>query len=105
MKLSISIGNGNAKVGRAKIVKTAHDMGIRTPLPDTPSLPIGADEVTVLDHTVAYATFPNLGKAVTPHAILEVRTGDRRRGLALRPRRPEAAAGAAGAGRHTTWSS
>ena len=51
-------------------------MGLRTPLPDTPSLPIGADEVTVLDHTVAYATFPNLGKAVTPHAILEVRTGN-----------------------------
>jgi penicillin-binding protein 1A len=50
-------------------------MGVRTPLPDTPSLPIGADEVTVLDHTGAYATFPNLGKAVTPHAILEVRTG------------------------------
>ena len=50
-------------------------MGIRTPLPDTPSLPIGADEVTMLDHVGAYATFPNLGKAVTPHAILEVRTG------------------------------
>ena len=55
--------------------RPAHDMGIRTPLPDTPSLPIGADEVTVLDHTGAYATFPNLGKAVTAHAILEVRTG------------------------------
>jgi penicillin-binding protein 1A len=50
-------------------------MGIRTPLPDTPSLPIGADEVTVLDHTGAYATFPNLGKAQTAHALLEVRTG------------------------------
>jgi penicillin-binding protein 1A len=50
-------------------------MGLRTPLPDTPSLPIGADEVTVLDHTAAHATFPNMGKAVTPHAILEVRTG------------------------------
>ena len=75
VKLSISIGNGNAKVGRTKIVKLAHDMGIRTPLPDTPSLPIGADEVTVLDHTGAYATFPNMGKAVTPHALLEVRTG------------------------------
>jgi len=50
-------------------------MGIRTPLPDTPSLPIGADEVTVLDHVGAYGTFPNLGKAVTAHAILEVRTG------------------------------
>jgi penicillin-binding protein 1A len=75
VKLSIAIGDGNAKLGRARIVKNAHDMGIRTPLPDTPSLPIGADEVTVLDHTGAYATFPNLGKAVTPHAILEVRTG------------------------------
>ncbi len=75
VKLSIAIGKGNAKIGRAMIVKTAHDMGIRTPLPDTPSLPIGADEVTVLDHTGAYATFPNLGMKVMPHAILEVRTG------------------------------
>jgi penicillin-binding protein 1A len=31
--------------------------------------------VTVLEHTVAYATFPNKGMAVTPHAILEVRDG------------------------------
>jgi len=29
----------------------------------------------VLGHTVAFATFPNQGKAVLPHAILEVRTG------------------------------
>src|SRR4029078_5800610 len=76
VKLSITIGNGNAKLGRARIVKNAKAMGLRTPLPHTPSLPIGADEVTVLDHTVAFATFPNLGKAVTPHAILEVRTGN-----------------------------
>jgi penicillin-binding protein 1A len=75
VKLSVAIGDGNAKLGRARITENAHKMGIRTPLPDTPSLPIGADEVTMLDHTGAYATFPNLGKAVTPHAILEVRTG------------------------------
>jgi penicillin-binding protein 1A len=75
VRLSVSIGDGNPKLGRSRIIKTAHDMGIRTPLPDTPSLPIGADEVTVLDHTGAYATFPNLGKAVKPHALLEVRTG------------------------------
>ena len=75
VKLSIAIGHGNPKAGRAKIVETAHKMGIRTPLPDTPSLPIGADAVTVVEHVVAYATFPNLGKAVAPHAILEVRTG------------------------------
>ncbi len=74
VRLSITIGKGNPKIGRAKIVETAKKMGLRTPLPDTPSLPIGADEVTVLDHTAAYATFPNLGKAVAPHAALEVRS-------------------------------
>ena len=76
VRLSVAIGDGNPKLGRARIIKTAHDMGIRTPLPDTPSLPIGADAVTLLDHTGAYATFPNLGMKMTPHAVLEVRTGD-----------------------------
>jgi penicillin-binding protein 1A len=75
VKLSIAIGDGSPRRGRAEIVKLARAMGLRTPLPDTPSLPIGADEVTVVDHVGAYATFPNLGKAVTPHAVLEVRTG------------------------------
>jgi len=75
VKLSIQLGNGNPKIGRAKIIQTAKKMGLRTALNDTPSLPIGAAEVTVLDHTGAYATFPNLGKAVAPHAVLEMRTG------------------------------
>ena len=75
VKLSIALGDGNPKLGRAKIVQTARNFGLRAPLPDTPSLPIGADEVTVLEHAVAYGTFPNLGKAVAPHAALEVRTG------------------------------
>jgi len=75
VKLSILLGNGNPKLGRAMIVQTARNFGIHAPLPDTPSLPIGADEVNVYEHAVAYATFPNLGRAVVPHAALEVRTG------------------------------
>ncbi len=76
VKLSIAMGGKDGpRAGRAKIVQTARRMGIKAPLPDTPSLPIGADEVTVLEHTVAYATFPNRGMAVKPHAILEVRSG------------------------------
>jgi penicillin-binding protein 1A len=85
VKLSIAIGSRlsnnsknqweSAKRGRAEIVKVARRFGIKAPLPDTPSLPIGADEVTVVEHAVAYATFPNRGKSVTPHAVLEVRTG------------------------------
>jgi penicillin-binding protein 1A len=76
VKLSISLGDGNPKLGRAKIMQTAQRMGIKTPLTDSPSLPIGAAEVNVLEHTGAYATFPNLGKAVAPHTILEVRSGN-----------------------------
>ncbi|HWK97694.1 MAG TPA: PBP1A family penicillin-binding protein [Pseudolabrys sp.] len=76
VRLSIAVGDGNPKLGRARIVETARKMGITTPLPDTPSLPIGADAVTMLEHVGAYAAFPNLGMAVKPHAILEVRTGD-----------------------------
>lgn len=82
VKLSIAIGQKEqpkapnpAKIGRAKIVEVARRFGLKAPLPDTPSLPIGSDEVTVLEHAVAYATFPNRGRAVTPHAVLEVRTG------------------------------
>jgi penicillin-binding protein 1A len=78
VKLSIELGKkagGGPKLGRAMIVETARKFGITAPLPDTPSLPIGADEVTVLEHAVAYVTFPNKGMAVTPHAVLEVRTG------------------------------
>jgi len=43
VRLSIAVGDGNARLGRNRIVKLAHDMGIKTQLPDTPSLPIGAD--------------------------------------------------------------
>jgi penicillin-binding protein 1A len=75
VRLSLAIGKGNARTGRNIIVKTARDFGLKSPLIDTPSLPIGAGEVNVLEHTVAFATFPNEGRAVVPHAILEVRTG------------------------------
>jgi penicillin-binding protein 1A len=75
VKLSIALGKGSPKVGRAMIRDVARKAGLRTPLPDTPSMPIGANEVTVLDHTAGYTMFPNGGKAMAPHAILEVRTG------------------------------
>ncbi|MBV8745736.1 MAG: penicillin-binding protein 1A [Xanthobacteraceae bacterium] len=81
VRLSVEIGKKTheanaAKAGRAMIVDTARRMGITTPLPDTPSLPIGADAVTLFEHAVAYATFPNKGMAVTPHTILEVRAAN-----------------------------
>ena len=78
VKLSIAIGNGNPKIGRAKIVETARALGITAPLTDTPSLPIGACELTVLEHSAAYAAFVNGGKRTTPYSAVEIsnRRGD-----------------------------
>jgi penicillin-binding protein 1A len=75
VKLSIAIGNGNPKAGRAKIIETAHAMGLTTPLNDTVSLPVGADEVTVIDMAAAYSAFANGGKRVQPFAAVEIRDG------------------------------
>ncbi len=60
---------------------------------DTPSLPIGADEVTVLDHTGGFAIF--VERRQVDHAARDPRSAHRPRrpGLALRPRRQEAGAG------------
>ena len=75
VKLSIAIGDGYPKAGRAKIIENAHKLGLTTPLNDTVSLPVGADEVTVVDMASAYAAFANGGKRVPPHAAVEIRNG------------------------------
>jgi penicillin-binding protein 1A len=75
VRLSIAIGDGNPKHGRAKIIETARKMGLSTPLPDTPSLPIGADEVTVIEMASAYATFANGGRRAPAYAVVEVANG------------------------------
>jgi penicillin-binding protein 1A len=72
IKLSIALGNGNPKAGRVKIVETARKMGIVSPLIDSPSLPIGAVDVNVLEMTSAYAVFANGGRKAPPHAALEI---------------------------------
>jgi penicillin-binding protein 1A len=62
-----------AALGRSKIIQTARAMGITTPLPDTVSLPIGADGVKMIDIASAYAAFANGGKRATPYAAIEIR--------------------------------
>jgi len=64
------------RFGRKKIVDLAHKMGIRTPLPISAPLPLGAAEVTLADMTAAYAVFANAGRSVWPHAVVEMRIGE-----------------------------
>ena len=62
-----------AALGRAKIVETARAMGMTTPLVDTVSLPVGADEVKMIDMVGANAMLANGGKRATPYAAIEIR--------------------------------
>ena len=81
IKISIALGNGMgikapwpaAVAGRAKIIETAHAMGVTTPLPDTVSMPIGADDITVLDQASGFAVFANGGHYARGYGTIEVR--------------------------------
>ncbi len=55
-----------------KVINLAHDMGIKSPLPNVLSLSLGAGEVTPLEMANAFETFANNGMWVEPIAILRI---------------------------------
>jgi penicillin-binding protein 1A len=61
------------QIGRKAIIDTAHECGLKSNLLSIPSLPLGTNEVTLLDITTGYATFANSGKLAMPHTLLEIR--------------------------------
>ncbi|WP_230531876.1 transglycosylase domain-containing protein [Microvirga roseola] len=73
VRMSLEIGKGNAKAGRAIIIDTARRMGLTHPLTDSSSLPIGAAETTVIDMAASYAVFANGGRRAEPYAAWEIR--------------------------------
>ena len=77
-----------AALGRVKIVETARAMGVTTPLVDTVSLPIGADEVKMIDMVGANATLANGGMRVD--ALCGGRNPQFQRQADLYPRRTTA---------------
>ncbi|MGO8739176.1 transglycosylase domain-containing protein [Rhodoblastus sp.] len=72
VRLSIAVGDGNARLGRKRIIATARRLGVTAPLPDTQSLPLGADELKPMDQATAYSAFANGGKRIAPYAALEI---------------------------------
>ena len=64
------------KVGAKNIIRTARLAGLDAPLRPVPSLPLGSNEVTVLDITGAYASFANGGYRVQPWTVQEIRRPD-----------------------------
>jgi penicillin-binding protein 1A len=62
------------RVGRDKIVETMRKMGVESDVIISRPLPLGAADLTVLEHTRAYAHFASGGLSVDSHAAIEIRT-------------------------------
>ena len=72
---SIAVRLGQ-ECGIENIVKTAHDMGIKSKLDPTPSLTLGASDVNLLEMVNAYCTPVNDGKAHEPVLVLRILDSD-----------------------------
>ncbi|MDR1721346.1 MAG: penicillin-binding protein 1A [Endomicrobium sp.] len=60
------------KVGPSKVIQTARNLGITTPLADSPSLALGSSEVTLQEMVSAFATFASGGIKTTPYIITKI---------------------------------
>ena len=59
------------RVGLAEIIRAARDLGIRSPLPAHPSLPLGTASLTLMEMTSAFAAVAADGYPVVPNALAE----------------------------------
>lgn len=64
------------EVGIANVVQMAHDMGIRSPLDETPSLPLGSSDVNLFELVNAYGTVANDGMYVEPVLVTKIVDAD-----------------------------
>ncbi len=60
------------KTSPAKVIKLAKSLGIKSPIPEFPSIALGTAEVTPYELTAAYTAFPNDGVFIEPTMILKV---------------------------------
>lgn len=59
------------RVGRQNVIRAARDLGVRSPLSDTPSLALGTSGVTLLELTSAYAAVAAGAYPVRPRGLDE----------------------------------
>ena len=63
------------KFGRQSIVDVAHDAGIQSELKTVASLPLGSNEVTLMELTNAYTTFAAGGQNQPPWVVVSMEAG------------------------------
>lgn len=59
-------------LGEETLVNMAKRVGITADISANPSLPLGTNEINIIEMTAAYATFANEGYKITPHLIKRV---------------------------------
>jgi penicillin-binding protein 1A len=59
--------------GRAKIIETAHKVGLKAELETWPPMVLGTSAMTLFDITTAYGTFSTGGIVLKPYTVLEIR--------------------------------
>ncbi len=59
-------------MGRKKIVDTAHLMGIESPLLANPSMPLGSNDLTVMEMATGYGVFMSGGYQTGRHGIVQI---------------------------------
>lgn len=60
------------EVGISNVIETAHEMGIKSELRNTPSLPLGSSDVTLYELVSAYCTVANYGVHIEPTVITRI---------------------------------
>jgi penicillin-binding protein 1A len=66
------------RVGIHRVIEYAHRFGITSNIPPYLPIALGSAEITLLEHTAAFTTFPNDGVRVTPRYIRKVTAYDGR---------------------------
>ena len=61
-----------AQLGRGPIVELAQRMGVDSPLTAEPAMPLGSNEMTVLEQATGYGVFMSSGKSTNRHSILQI---------------------------------
>lgn len=59
-------------LGNEALINVARRVGITAKLESIPSLPLGTNEINIIEMAAGYAAFANLGYKVTPHLIEKV---------------------------------
>ena len=63
-------------LGQDALINVARRVGIKSKLESVPSLPLGTNEINILEMAAGYSAFANLGYKIKPHFITKIEDKD-----------------------------